>query len=45
MPIPSDQYGQHSAYELLTAAARGHAPMDQRLLHRLLDNPAETLPD
>lgn len=45
MPIPSDQYGQHSAYELLTEAARGHVPTDQRLLHRLLDNAAETLPD
>lgn len=45
MPIAPDQYGQHSAYELLAAAARAHIAVDQRLLHRLLDNPAETLPD
>lgn len=45
MPVSPDQYGEHSAFELLTEAARGHAPVDQRLLHRLLDNPASTLPD
>ena len=45
MPIAPDQYGRHSAYELLSAAARAHIAVDQRLLHRLLDNPAETLPD
>jgi len=45
VPIASDRYNQHSPYELLTAAARAHVAVDQRLLHRLLDNPAETLPD
>ena len=44
-PILPEQYGDISAYELLSAASLGHIAFDHRLLHCLLDEPPRTLPD
>lgn len=39
MPIPAEHYARTGVRELLDAAARGHVPVDHRLLHAVLDNP------
>ncbi len=43
MNIPTD-FSPSSAYDLLKAASRGLLGLDQRLLHALVDNPAESIP-
>lgn len=43
IPDP-DSYATISSYDLLTAAARGYAGIDQRFIHALVDDPAKSLP-
>lgn len=45
LPIRPDQYSQLPVFELLEAAARGRAGIDRRLLHAIVDRPAEAVPD
>jgi hypothetical protein len=42
LPTP-EQYSSWDAYDLLDAAAAGYLPIDRRLLHALVDEPARTL--
>lgn len=42
---PLTNVENQNAYDLLKAAANGRVGVDQALLHRLLDDPAKTLPD
>ena len=43
MTVPTD-YSPSSAYDLLKAASRGLLGLDRRLLHALVDDPAQSLP-
>lgn len=44
-PIAPEDFGRHSAYDLLCAAARGHVAIDHRFLHAVLDEPERTRAD
>lgn len=44
-PIAPEEFASHSAYDLLSAASRGHLGIDQRFLHAILDDPDRTFPD
>lgn len=44
MILTPDQYSSTGAYDLLVAASLGHAAIDHRFLHALLDAPEESLP-
>ena len=45
MILDPAQYSETSPYELLEAAANGLVPLDQRLIHALVDQPERTIPD
>ncbi len=45
MPILPEQYGRTGAYELLSAAARGHVAFDKRLIAALTAAPDSAIPD
>jgi len=39
------RYGSVPVYQLLQSAGHGYIPVDQRLLHAILDHPAQSLPE
>ncbi|MCP5110571.1 MAG: hypothetical protein GY953_07020, partial [bacterium] len=44
MLIPAENYATANSRELLEQVARGHAALDHRMLHALLDEPERTVP-